>query len=371
MKRYCKTADICSIGLILDATYDCFRPAKKRKRHDTVALFSEVLGVSKADAREALINKSELYHEGVEKLAYIVQQNLINRDLKLVPLRYATRVDAGSKKLRNISVLHITQLLYDHVAVKALEDIMKRIGEYQISSIKGKGTFYGKRAIERWLKDKKSKYFVKLDVKDFYGSLDKDLLMQWLTKYIKNKPLLWLIESLLRSCNRGMAIGSYLSQTLANLYLSDLYHHVKERCRTSRGRAMATHVLFYMDDILLLGPNKRQLARAARSLQQQAMLKGLVIKPDWQVHAVSVQRPVDMLGFRFSHGCTTLRKYIFRAVRRALLRVGRAYANGKRVNKSLLRRLASYNGYSSAVDCRRFLQSVSADSTFKRAFSEV
>ena len=71
---------------------------------------------------------------------------------------------------------------------------------------------------------------------------------------------------MLGSFERGLSIGSYLSQYLCNLYMSILYHEIKENmCRTRKGKRgnkrvnLVRHCLIYMDDILLIGPRKRDL----------------------------------------------------------------------------------------------------------------
>ena len=43
-----------------------------------------------------------------------------------------------------------------------MKPLLKRIGEYQCSSIKGRGQSYGIRAIKRWLKDKRIRHIGKL-----------------------------------------------------------------------------------------------------------------------------------------------------------------------------------------------------------------
>ena len=369
MKRTCKHVDITSLELIVPAVYECFRPYKKRHRADTRALFARVLDITPRAARQVLAEKGELYHEGIQRIARWLQKKIATRRLGLVPFRQEMRIDPSSKKCRKISVLGIRQLLFDHIAVSGMQELAKRIGEYQVSSIRGRGAAYGKRAIERWLAKSSSRYAVKLDIKDFYGSVKRDILMAWLAKRVHNDGLLWLVGELVHSSPQGMAIGSYLSQTLANVYLSDLYHLATERCRSKRGTRQVAHALFYMDDMLLIGPNKRQLRYAAFRLMERAGELGLQVKPNWQVHRICQAHPVDMMGYRFSRGITTLRKRIFKAARRVLIRARRACCRGLRMGAHRARKLASYHGYTCAVACEKFLRRVGAEITYRIAFN--
>lgn len=369
MKRCCKHVRIDSPDVIRPALYECFRPAKKRRRSDTRALFAHVLDISRRQADKALKERGELYHEGIERIARMLQDSIRRRDLRLLPIRQQVRIDPGSKKPRLISILGIRQLMLDHVAVYAMKELSRRIGEYQVSSIPGRGAAYGKRAIERWMGKASCKYAVKLDIKNFYGSVNKDKLMAWLAARVKNEPLLWLVRSLLHQCPKGISIGSYLSQTLANVFLSDLYHLAMERCRSKRGTRQVTHALFYMDDMLLLGANKRQLRYAAFTIMQRAGDLGLQIKPAWQVHRISTLHPVDMMGFRFSHGLTTLRKHIFKSARRALIRARRRLKRGVQLTRRLAHSLASYHGYTCSTACVAFLRRVRAQISCQTAFN--
>lgn len=75
-----------------------------------------------------------------------------------------------------------------------------------------------------------------------------------------------LIRTLLSTIDHGIPIGSFLSQTIANIYLSDIYHMVMEK--TS---GVVQHALFYMDDMLLLGQNKKKLKNVVTMVIDRAV----------------------------------------------------------------------------------------------------
>ena len=72
------------------------------------------------------------------------------------------------------------------------------------------------------------------------------------------------MDNLLRTHSKvtsGMAIGSYLSQWLCNYALSYLYryadglHRIRHRKNGTEQRVrLVRHILFYMDDFILIGP---------------------------------------------------------------------------------------------------------------------
>ena len=87
--------------------------------------------------------------------------------------------------------------------------------------------------------------------------------MRFLRKQVKNDDLLYLVETLIASYKQGLSIGSYLSQWLCNYYLSFAYHYAQQKLfkvQKRRGQEKRTRlfykIIFYMDDILILGPRK-------------------------------------------------------------------------------------------------------------------
>lgn len=347
MIRKCKDIDITDIGLITAAVCACLRPAKKRRRYDTIELFASTLGVSRRQAARSLAARDEAYLRGVDIIARKMQADLLAGTPDIRKPGVTERVDACSHKVRKVAVLNIRNLLYDHVAVIGLAEACRAIGEYQVSSIPGRGAEYGDRAIRKWLHGMRDKnvYHMKLDIRNFYGSVNQELLFAWLARRVANPKLLWLTRKLVTCVDKGMAIGSYLSQTLANLYLSSLYHLAKEGIfRTRRGKRIATfkHALFYMDDMLLIGLNSKAMKRGAQELAVYAREQlGLEIKPGWCVRTLSERHPIDIMGFRYSGGKVSLRRRIFKYARRMLARAARLGM----VTLHASCRIASYKGY--------------------------
>ena len=77
--------------------------------------------------------------------------------------------------------------------------------------------------------------------------------MEFLRKYIKNEPLLNLIEKLIGTFEAGLSIGSYLSQYLCNVFLSQIYHEIAEKNvsdQEEKGRDHTTNKSGITSDIL-------------------------------------------------------------------------------------------------------------------------
>jgi len=92
---------------------------------------------------------------------------------------------------------------------------------------------------------------------------------------IKDKDTLWVLDMIVDSCDCGLPIGSYLSQYLSNFYLSTFDHWCKEVLNIK-------YIIRYMDDIVILVPNKElahyYLYKIQEYLQNNLLLK---LKPNY------------------------------------------------------------------------------------------
>ena len=344
MKRLCKTVDITDRGLISRAIYACLN--KKYKRNDVVKYFSELSGIKQGYIRCIYYRYGkEALYAFTELAITEIQKEIKSGTFSFPAIWYRDKVDGSSGKIRRIGIQNIKQQLYDYIAVEALKPCLKRIGEYQYASIKGRGTIKGKEVISRWIRNRNMRYFVKLDIRKCFENIDHKLLMEFLRKHVKNDPLLNLIDTLISSFESGLSIGSYLSQYLCNLYMSVLYHEIKERTHRIRKRRagnvkvqMVRHCLIYMDDILMIGSRKRDLEKAVQLTIQKAAEMELEIKPNYQVKPLD-GNCIDMLGFKIYRTHTEIRGRTFLRVRRSFRRAR------NRLTRVLAKKCLSYNGY--------------------------
>lgn len=315
MKKYCKNIDLLNEEFLEECVRACL--FSKWKRKDVKAFIKKLTGFSYEKIQE-------IYDEGNRELFFpyfieYLKNCLITQELSFKPIWYKDKIDKSNGKLRRIGIQHISQQLFDYVAVFGMKDLLKRIGDFQCASIPDKGIRSGKQFIEKWVKEDKVKWFVKLDFKKCFPNIPKDKLFVFLDKYIVNKQLLWLIHSLVNTFEEGLSIGSYLSQYLCNLYLSQLYHEIQEKMVPE---GLVLHSVFYMDDILLLGDSAKHLLTAAKRCEKYVEeVMGMKLKSNWGIQQFTNRNPVDMMGFRFYKDHTTMRKWIFIRSRRAFKRI--------------------------------------------------
>jgi len=221
-----------------------------------------------------------------------------------------------------------------HAVMNVLENLfVSMFTADSYSCIKGKGVHAAGEAVKRALKDADGTlYCLKLDVKKFYPSIDHVVLKGLLRRKIKDNDLLWLLDEIIDSA-KGLPIGNYLSQYLANFYLTGFDHWIKE----VKG---VKYYFRYADDLVILGNDKSQLHGLLREIRQyMADRLHLIIKDNYQIFPVEA-RGIDFVGYRFFHTHTLVRKRIKRTFAR-MLRKKRSAAS-----------VASYIGWLGHADCR-------------------
>lgn len=355
-KKYCKNIDITNRDLISNATYNCL--ADKYKRNDTIELLSDVSGLRKCQIYNIYYRYGrKAIKPFVEILITVVHSELISKSISFPAIWYKDKSDPSSHKVRHIGIQHVKQQIYDYIAIEGLKPLFCRIGVHQYASIRDRGCLKGSRMIQRWMRNKSLKYFAKLDIRKCYPSIPQNQLIEFLDKHIKNDMLMWLIKELVSSFEQGLSIGSFLSQYLCNLYLSQIYHFIghlhkvrKHKDGTRSSIRLVYHRLFYMDDILMIGTSAKDIHKAVKEVIKYCKTLGLKVKESWFVQKMSfVDRKcdgsfIDMMGFRIYRTHITIRRRVFKRIRRIAIRIWKRIKTHQKVLESHARKIISYWG---------------------------
>jgi len=158
-------------------------------------------------------------------------------------------------KLRTISTAPFEQRVMHHAIMNVLEPVMERpLVFHSYACRKGKGT----HAAVRYAFDqcKTKPYFLKLDIRKYFDSIDHEVLKTQLRRLIKDRRVIILLDGIIDSyettCGRGVPIGNLTSQFFANMYLACLDHFVLEKLRPLA-------YCRYMDDFVLWASSHKQI----------------------------------------------------------------------------------------------------------------
>ena len=125
---------------------------------------------------------------------------------------------------------------------------------------------------------------------------------------------------------------------------------------------LVLHALFYMDDILILGSNSRNLMLAAQVIIQTLKEMGLAVKDSWRCFKITDDSFIDMMGYRIYRDHITVRRGTFKKIKRACFRFKRKPKSFK-----LAKRLLSFKGILEHSDSLSFMQGNSLYALFRKA----
>ena len=314
--------------------------------------------ISENNIREAIINASkgkrnriimrEMYFDPDRWIPVIQKWAQYFKN----PLHHPVEIyDGISRKKRTIICPTNKEQVIHHMICNILKPIfMKGMYEHSYGSVPKRGGLAGKKVIEKWLQDRaKCKYVLKMDIHKFFDSIPHDILKTKLRKLIKDERFLNLLFTVIDETEAGLPLGFYTSQWLANWYLQDLDHFIKEKLH-------AVHYIRYMDDMVIFGSNKRKLHAMQKSVEEYLNKQlGLEMNPKWQVYRFIhfdksknkyVGRDLDFMGFRFFGFKTIMRKSImYKATRKANRMLKKS-----RVNVYDARQMLSYLGWFDHTD---------------------
>ena len=259
---------------------------------------------------------------------YVEQTYKILSEGSYVPTRpkLKTIYDDSSQKQRELKIVPFWP---DGIVHRLIVEVMKPVlmrgmHPYSCASIPGRGGARIRKYLAHAMScdPKGTRCACEMDIRHFYPSVPIRRLIRTIGRKIKDKRFLRLIWAILKSCGQGLAIGYYICQWLANFYLEKLDWMLARMPGVK-------YYTRYMDNITMLGPNKRMLHRARVAAEKFLRDElGLAVKENWQVYRTAVARKakgrpraVSAVGFRFWHGFTTLRRRNFLRMLRQARRI--------------------------------------------------
>ncbi len=207
-------------------------------------------------------------------------------------------------KQREICAASFGERVMHHALMNVCEPAFENYQVYDSYACRtGKGQY---KALER------TKYFcgkycwyLKLDIRRYFDSINHAVLLNILERRFREKRVISLFEQIFSSYATskgcGLPIGNLVSQHCANLYLAVLDHKVKDELGIKG-------YLRYMDDFVLFGREKRELASLLRELRIfLCTVLRLELKDNIQLNRSSFGLP--FLGYRVYPHSFRLNRY--------------------------------------------------------------
>jgi retron-type reverse transcriptase len=276
---------------------------------------------------------------------------------------------AKKPKLREIFASDFRDRVVHHILVRELENIWEPIFIHDSYACRvGKGTHKAVVRLKSFLcKITKNgnirAYYLQLDIKDFFISINKNILFEILKKRVADQDLLWLIETVLfwdctksyiakgdknllrnipknkslfgKDNLRGLPIGNLTSQFFANVYLNELDQFVKHNLKVN-------YYLRYVDDFVILSHDKKQLVTFREEIGK-FLTKKLVLRLHPRRRKLSsVSSGINFLGYIVRHNYVLVRRRVVNNLRHKLHDFA---TSGIRDDGKLRATIASYLGH--------------------------
>lgn len=298
-------------------------------------------------AEVKMVNENEDYY------LELIRESLINHTYTLIEGDYTRETIHDRAKDRELWKLkYYPHRIVQWAIMLQIEPTMtKNLTDFTCASIPERGIHQAYGLIKKYMQNKKATQFcLKIDIHHYYQSVDKEILKVLIRKKFKDPELLWLLDLIIDSCPQGLPMGSYLSQYLANFYLSYFDHWLSE--------VLGIHqVVRYMDDVVVLASNKEILRYWLEEIQiylwEELHLK---LKSNYQIFPTYV-RGLDFVGYRFFDEYILLRKSTYKRMRKQLLAIQKKVSDGS---------FMSYRDYCCMNSYRGWLQWCNGYNLYKR-----
>lgn len=311
--------------------------------------------------------KGKRYRDDVLLFTDRLEENLIELQNELIWQSYKVgkyrQFYVREPKLRLVMALQYRDRVVQWAIYKQLYPFYDRMFiEDSYACRREKGSHKAADRLQYWLRQVSRKpgkwYYLKLDISKYFYRVDHLVLLDILSRRIKDPRLIQLLSEIINSedtrfglpaglspeeCTEdmwladvGMPIGNLTSQLFANLYLNELDQLCKHELHVH-------YYIRYMDDVIILLDDKRELARLKTIIED---FLNSVLHLD--LNKKTAIRPcslcVDFVGYHIWATHRKLKKQTARRMIRNVKRMCEQMAAGTLSREEFERTAASYNG---------------------------
>lgn len=236
------------------------------------------------------------YESNGLKNTYTLRQDLLHGRYKISPYQ---RFKVYEPKEREIVATRIRDRQFQKALCDAglYEDIMEHLIHDNAACQTGKGTdftlnrltahlrrYYNEHGTDGWV--------LKCDIKKFFPSTPHEVAKQAIRKRVRDERAAQAVCDVIDSFEGevGIGLGSQISQLVELAVLDDLDHYIKERLRIK-------HYVRYMDDFVLIHPDKAVLKKCRHEID--AFLQSIGLTLNAKTTMYPLRQGVRMLNWRF------------------------------------------------------------------------
>lgn len=258
-------------------------------------------------ARKGKTTRSSVVDVDLRPMIYVTHILNVLRDSIYVPSRFREFTVTDPKKRLVLALPYVDRIVHQWLIEEFIKPYyLPRFIKDSYACIPGRGSHAAVKRIQGYMRDMRQRqgkyYIVKMDISKYFYNIDRDVLFKILKRVITNSQLLDLLHTIIFSDEErvGIPIGNYTSQYFANIYLNELDQY----CKHNLG---VKYYVRYMDDFILLAPNKRKAKRWYRAIQRYAEgYLHLKLNPKSCFYPSS--HGLDFVGYKIMNNCLRLRQ---------------------------------------------------------------
>ena len=283
---------------------------RKTNLYDNMLDYSLILKITKQVLKNTK-NKSKIYKYESIKLVLVSTIYNILKEGTYVPSRLNKFVIYEPKK-RIIYSQEIIDRIINHLVSRCIliPSIEPVLIDSNVACRIGKGTSYGRGLYYKYLNICNRKYnefyILKLDIKKYFESIDKEILKKLIRKRIKEEKSLNIIDTIIDN-HDTITIGSMSSQIFAIYYLNDIDHCIKEVLKIK-------YYIRYQDDMILIHKDREYLKYCLSKIEEEVNKLGLELNKKTRIYKNN-QR-INFIGVRknkrYSNIVRTRKKYKYK-----------------------------------------------------------
>lgn len=137
-------------------------------------------------------------------------------------------------------------------------------------------------------------YIIKMDVRKYFDSIDKDILYKIISKKIQDEKLLKVIKQIIYSTQnkKGQPIGNYTSQTFANIYLNEMDQYAKHILKLK-------YWYRYMDDMIAIVKTKQEAIEKLEKIRR-FLKENLDLELNSKTQILKSKQGVNFCGYKIN-----------------------------------------------------------------------
>lgn len=289
---------------------------------------------------------------------------------------------AQKPKVREIFASEFKDRVVHHILIEHLASIWERIFIFDSYACRdGKGTHNAVVRLQAAMRSISKNgnvraYYLQLDVKDFFISINKKILFDLVAPKIKDADMLWLAEVTIfsdptenyvqcgdrhlheqippnktlfgKNNERGLPIGNLTSQYFANIYLNELDQYVKHVLK-------AKHYFRYVDDFIILGTDIKKLREFQDKIEAFLMDRLKLQLHPKRRKLLPIAAGADFLGYIVRHDYILARRRVINNLR---AKIKQFEASKEKDFFALQTTVASYMGHFKWANAYRLIKTV-------------